>query len=149
MELTYGCKVCRLVSFPVEMVGNRGRGKFNGNGGSTFGRADYRHEIILNGINNPNNTFYNRQWGGPGLFHQNGFQQQNRFYAPRNSAMQVPAWRWQEEERKRKKAEEKRKERKERERKEKEKEQRKKLREQERIKMAQEEAQQILIEDKK
>ena len=148
MELTYGCKVCRLVSFPEEMVGNRGRGKFNGNKGSTFGRADYRHEIILNGINNPNNTFYNRQWGGPGLFHQNSFQQQNRFYAPHNSAMQVPAWRWQME-RKRKKAEEKRKEKKERERKEKEKEQRKKLREQERIKMAQEEAQQILREDKK
>ena len=148
MELTYGCKVCRLVSFPEEMVGNRGRGKSNGNKGSTFGRADYRHEIILNGINNPNNTLYNSQWGGPGLFHQNSFQQQNRFYAPHNSAMQVPAWRWQME-RKRKKAEEKRKEKKERERKEKEKEQRKKLREQERIKMAQEEAQQILREDKK
>ena len=148
MESTYGCKVCRLVSFSEEMVGNRGRGKFNGNKGSTFGRADYRHEIILNGINNPNNTFYNRQWGGPGLFHQNSFQQQNRFYAPHNSAMQVPAWRWQME-RKRKKAEEKRKEERERERKEKEKEQRKKLREQERIKMAQEEAQQILREDKK
>ena len=148
MELTYGCKVCRLVSFPEEMVGNRGRGKFNGNKGSTFGRADYRHEIILNGINNPNNTLYNSQWGGPGLFHQNSFQQQNRFYAPHNSAMQVPAWRWQME-RKRKKAEEKRKEKRERERKEKEKEQRKKLREQERIKMAQEEAQQILREDKK
>ena len=125
-----------------------GRGKFNGNKGSTFGRADYRHEIILNGINNPNNTLYNSQWGGPGLFHQNSFQQQNRFYAPHNSAMQVPAWRWQME-RKRKKAEEKRKEERERERKEKEKEQRKKLREQERIKMAQEEAQQILREDKK
>ena len=136
------------MSFPEEMVGNRGRGKFNGNKGSTFGRADYRHEIILNGINNPNNTFCNRQWGGPGLFHQNSFQQQNRFYAPHNSAMQVPAWRWQME-RKRKKAEEKRKEERERERKEKEKEQRKKLREQERIKMAQEEAQQILREDKK
>ena len=148
MELTYGCKVCRLVSFPEEMVGNRGRGKFNGNKGSTFGRADYRHEIILNGINNPNNTLYNSQWGGPGLFHQNSFQQQNRFYAPHNSAMQVPAWRWQME-RKRKKAEEKRKEERERERKEKEKEQRKKLREQERIQMAQEEAQQILREDKK
>ena len=148
MESTYGCKVCRLVSFPVEMVGNRSRGKYKGNGGSTFGRADYRHEIILNGINNPNNTLYNSQWGGPGLFHQNSFQQQNRFYAPHNSAMQVPAWRWQME-RKRKKAEEKRKEKKERERKEKEKEQRKKLREQERIKMAQEEAQQILREDKK
>ena len=148
MELTYGCKVCRLVSFPKEMVGNRGRGKFNGNKGSTFGRADYRHEIILNGINNPNNTLHNSQWGGPGLFHQNSFQQQNRFYAPHNSAMQVPAWRWQME-RKRKKAEEKRKEERERERKEKEKEQRKKLREQERIKMAQEEAQQILREDKK
>ena len=133
MESTYGCKVCRLVSFPEEMVGNRGRGKFNGNKGSTFGRADYRHEIILNGINNPNNTLYNSQWGGPGLFHQNSFQQQNRFYAPHNSAMQVPAWRWQME-RKRKKAEEKRKEERERERKEKEKEQRKKLREQERIK---------------
>ena len=148
MDLTYGCKVCRLVSLPVEMVGNRSRGKCKGNGGSTFGRADYRHEMILNGINNRNNTFYNRQWGGPGLFHQNSFQQQNRFYAPHNSAMQVPAWRWQME-RKRKKAEEKRKEERERERKEKEKEQRKKLREQERIQMAQEEAQQILREDKK